>query len=209
MAWTSTNTGNSRFCRGSTVAWSGTATGWNALSVEVFNATCLRTTSVSSKGCVSPLPCVRHSTWQHSCRDLALSRYWTHSCGFRGRRGVVKLRSLGALATPLAESPGESWTRLAIHDDDIPAPEPQHWVEHGGVQLFRLDLAWPRSRVAVEYDGEEWHDRTPEQGIADQARRTWLGNQGWTVIVVKKHQFKGPARDAWLREVRLALGLAW
>ena len=128
---------------------------------------------------------------------------------YRGRRGVVQLRALIPVASPLAESPAESWTRLEILDDNIPAPEPQHWVEHLGVPLFRLDLAWPKSRVAVEYDGEEWHDRTPEQRASDRRRRRWLRDHGWTVIVVRKHQFSGPARDAWLREVRVALGITW
>ena len=46
---------------------------------------------------------------------------------------------------------------------------PQFWVVHRGVPLFRLDLAWPKHRVAVEYDGEEWHERTEEQRAADRA----------------------------------------
>lgn len=133
--------------------------------------------------------------------EAALPRY-------RGRRGVRKLRVQVALADGLSESPGESRTRLAIHDAGIPAPELQHWVCHRGVALFRLDLAYPKHRVAVEYDGEEWHEKTEEQRVADRARRTWLRQHGWTVIVVTKGCFSGEARTLWLDELRAALHLA-
>ena len=56
--------------------------------------------------------------------------------------------------------------------------------------LFRLDLAYPRHRVAVEYDGEEWHDSTQEQRDADRVRRDWLERHGWTVIVVRRGEFR-------------------
>lgn len=126
---------------------------------------------------------------------------------YRRRRGVVKLRQLVALVDPRSESPRESRTRLAIIDDGLPAPLPQFWVEKHGQRLFRLDLAYPRHRVAVEYDGEEWHDRTQDQRDADRARRDWLERHGWTVIVVRKGDFSPERRARWLRELRAALGL--
>jgi hypothetical protein len=126
---------------------------------------------------------------------------------YRGRRGVVQLRSLIPLATHLAESPAESRSRLAVIDAGIPAPHPQHWVYDHGIALFRLDLAWPKSRVAVEYDGEEWHDRTDEQRKATRLRREWLRDHGWTVIVLTKESFTADALDRWLAEVRDALRL--
>ncbi len=127
---------------------------------------------------------------------------------YRRRRGVVKLRELVALTNPLAESPRESRTRLAIIDAGLPAPVLQFWVEHHGEPLFRLDLAYPRHRVAVEYDGEEWHDRTQEQRDADRVRRDWLERHGWTVIVVRRGDFSAETRGRWLRELRAALRLA-
>jgi hypothetical protein len=132
--------------------------------------------------------------------DDSLSRY-------RGRRGVVQLRELVPLADPRAESPRESQVRLAIHDDNLPAPELQWWVIEGGVPMFRLDLAYPKHRVAVEYDGEEFHDRTQEQREADAERREWLRRRGWTVVVVKRGGLGLGSRQAWLRELRAELGL--
>jgi hypothetical protein len=127
---------------------------------------------------------------------------------FRRRRGVVQLRSLIPLADGRAESPGESWTRLCIIDDGLPAPEPQSWVtDDDGYPIFRLDLPYPKHKVVVEYDGAEFHT-TPEQRAHDAARRDWLRRHGWTVIVVRKESFEQHARQAWLAELRSALRLA-
>jgi hypothetical protein len=124
---------------------------------------------------------------------------------FAGRRGVVQLRELVPIGDPRAESPGESLTRLAILDDSLPAPEPQFWVIHQGREIFRLDLAYPKSKVAVEYDGVEFHDDDPERREADEKRRAWLREHGWIVIVVRKGDFTAERRHAWLGELRRAL----
>ena len=126
---------------------------------------------------------------------------------YRRRRGVVQLRQLIPAADPRAESPRESWTRLAIHDSRLPAPEPQHWVVEHGIEVFRLDLAYPKSKIAIEYDGVEFHDMTDEQRDRDRRRRAWLKERGWTVIVVTKEGFTDEGREIWLRDLRLALRL--
>lgn len=124
---------------------------------------------------------------------------------FRRRRGVVQLRELVTLVDPRAESARESWTRIEIHDHGLPMPEPQHWIVVGGRRLFRLDLAYPKHRLAIEYDGWEAHEQTPEQVEHDQARRRWLRDQGWTVIVIRIGDFTGAAVDRWIGELREAL----
>lgn len=124
---------------------------------------------------------------------------------YRRRRGVVKLRGLVPLVDGRSESPRESRTRLAVHDAGLPAPVPQFWVLHHGARVFRLDLAYPKHRIAIEYDGEEWHDCTREQGDHDRARRRWLEDQGWTVIVVRRGDFSVEGRTRWLAELRDAL----
>jgi hypothetical protein len=121
------------------------------------------------------------------------------------RRGVIQLRQLIPLADPRAESMRESWVRLAIHDAGLPAPEPQHWIYVEGVPTYRLDLAYPKSRVAVEYDGWEAHQRTEEQRENDRTRREWLRDHGWTVIVIDKEVLTGADPDTWLRDLRRAL----
>lgn len=124
---------------------------------------------------------------------------------FRGRRGVVQLRELVTLVNPAAESPRESWIRLAIVDVGLPSPVAQWWVIEEGVPLFRLDLAYPHHRVAIEYDGEEFHRRTSDQIAADARRRDWLRRHGWIVIVVTKSDLAGSNAEEWLDQLRDAL----
>ena len=124
---------------------------------------------------------------------------------YRRRRGVIQLRELVALVDARAESARESWTRLAIHDAGIVVPELQVWIEVDGVPTYRLDLAYRRARVAIEYDGWDAHERTAEQKAHDRARRRWLRDNGWTIIVVRRGDFTGPALDRWLDELRAAL----
>ncbi|WP_432476255.1 DUF559 domain-containing protein [Nocardioides sp. GXQ0305] len=78
------------------------------------------------------------------------------------------------------------------------------WVQIGGVPTYRLDLAYPRAKVAVEYDGEEFHSR-PEDRARDEARRDVLRRQGWYVIVLTKASFADEACEAWTEELRRVL----
>jgi hypothetical protein len=124
---------------------------------------------------------------------------------YAGRRGVRQLRPLIPLVEPRVESPRESWTLLAILEAGLPAPEPQWWVEVGGVPTYRLDFAYPRLRVAVEYDGYEAHERTADQRAHDEERRAWLRAHGWTVIVIRAGDFTGRALDRWTDALQRAL----
>lgn len=123
---------------------------------------------------------------------------------FRRRRGVIQLRELIPLSDPRAESPRESWTRLALHDASLPKPELQWWVEVDGVPTYRLDHAYPRARVAVEYDGEEFHT-TPADRERDLRRREHLQELGWTQVVVRNGDFTGQRKQDWIRQVARAL----
>jgi hypothetical protein len=123
---------------------------------------------------------------------------------FRGRRGVVQARRLVPLVDGRIESSGESFTKLAIVDAGLPLPEPQFWIEHRGRPLFRLDLAYPRLKICVEYDGAAFHT-SDEQREHDRRRRRWLRDNGWIVIVVTRESFAGDALFVWLRELRAAI----
>lgn len=121
---------------------------------------------------------------------------------YRRRRGVIQLRGLVGLVDPRMESQREAWVYLDIADSEIPLPEPQVWIEVDGVSAYRLDFAYRRARVCVEYDGGEAHEGRAEQ---DEERRDWLRRNGWTVIVVRNGDFSGAALERWLRELRAAL----
>ena len=124
---------------------------------------------------------------------------------FARRRGVLQLRELVPLVDPRIESAREAWTLLAVHDAGLPLPEPQVWIDVDGIPTYRLDFAYRERRVALEYNGEEWHDRTDEQRRSDAARRSWLLRNGWTIVTIRVGDFTGDALDAWLRELRQAL----
>ncbi|MDF1603598.1 DUF559 domain-containing protein [Nocardioides sp. YIM 152315] len=100
------------------------------------------------------------------------------------------------------ESQREAWVYLDIVDAGLPLPEPQAWIEIDGVPTYRLDFAYRRARVVVEYDGEEAH---AGRDAEDEERRDWLRRHGWTVIVVRRGDFTDARRDRWLRELRAAL----
>ena len=119
---------------------------------------------------------------------------------------MVQLRELARLVDARSESHMESRTRLRVIDAGFPPPDPQVWVyDEAGAPRYRLDLAWPELKVAIEYDGEEYHG--PEQARADRVRRAWLAAHGWTVIVVRRAQILGRS-DAFERAVGEALGMA-
>jgi hypothetical protein len=120
------------------------------------------------------------------------------------RRGVVQARELAGLVDARSESSGESWARLEIIDRNLPAPVPQHWVLVDGVATYRLDLAYPRARIAIEYDGEAHHS-SAEDRARDAARRAWLLARGWTIIVLTKASFSEAAANAWTRQLRQLL----
>lgn len=123
---------------------------------------------------------------------------------YRRRRGVVQLRELVSMVDPLAESHRESWTRYFIVASGLPRPQLQVWVMVEG-HRYRLDLAYPRAKVLVEYDGEEFHQRDPEQRSNDRKRRGALRRAGWIVIVVTKADLAPDSERSWLGELGAAL----
>ncbi len=98
-------------------------------------------------------------------------------------RGTRRGRELLAMATGRAESPAESWLRLTVVEMGFPWPE-ANWPLHSpwGAVVYRLDLAWPRHRIVLEYQGYAVHvDRERE----DSARLADLRRRGWIVVVAQ------------------------
>ena len=116
---------------------------------------------------------------------------------FRGMRGVRQLRGFVPLVDGRAESPGESITRLRWLDLlTLPTPDLQIEVERPGQWSYWLDMGVEELLYAVEYDGEEWHRRTPQQRERDRKRRTWLRQErGWMIDPVTKENVFGRRRD--------------
>lgn len=100
-----------------------------------------------------------------------------------GRRGIVVVRALIPLARPHAESPMESEARLVMHDGGLPEPTLQHEIVDRGGRRWRVDFAWLDQRVAVEYDGFEWHS-SPDHLRRDRQKRAALEEAGWRIISI-------------------------
>ncbi|MDX1886658.1 hypothetical protein [Mycolicibacterium sp. 120270] len=100
-----------------------------------------------------------------------------------GRRGIVMVRDLIPLARPGAESPMESEARLVMLDGGLPEPLLQYEIIDRDGRLWRVDFAWPECRVAVEYEGFDWHS-TPEALRKDRQKRAALEEISWGVLSI-------------------------
>jgi very-short-patch-repair endonuclease len=72
---------------------------------------------------------------------------------------------------------------LAMIDGGLPIPEVQYEIIDGNGGLRRVDFAWPKERIAVEYDGLDWHSG-PDAMRRDRRRTAALQDVGWTVIAI-------------------------
>lgn len=108
--------------------------------------------------------------------DLLLN-FAVHYRGSRGNHGVAAV--LGA-ASPYSGSPMETRLRLVIVTAALPRPQVQWAVQDPLTRTaVWLDLAWPRYKIGIEYEGEV-HTR-PEQVRLDTARFTRLVDAGWRI----------------------------
>ncbi|HEY8544132.1 MAG TPA: DUF559 domain-containing protein, partial [Acidimicrobiales bacterium] len=100
----------------------------------------------------------------------------------RGRDGVGTLRQIlddhyGEAA--VSDSAFERLVLSVLASAGLPTPELQHPVEADG-QVYRLDLAYPAARLAIELDGSIHLERRVWE--ADHARQNALVLAGWTVL---------------------------
>jgi very-short-patch-repair endonuclease len=88
-----------------------------------------------------------------------------------------------------------------IHQAGLTRPTPQYRVMADGEFVARVDLAWPRLKFAVEYDGQ-WHV-DPRQLADDRTRLRALQSVGWVVFHVTRSDMADV--DALMRELGTAL----
>lgn len=93
-------------------------------------------------------------------------------------RGRARLERALAFADGRAESPGESWTRVLIHELGFEAPDLQHEYRLLDGRNFRTDFRWASIRLAGEFDGlvkyraaEKRDGRTVEQVVIEEKER--------------------------------------
>ncbi|MGJ6122644.1 type IV toxin-antitoxin system AbiEi family antitoxin [Mycolicibacterium sp. Y3] len=118
-----------------------------------------------------------------------------------GVRGLRLLERVVALVDPGAQSPKETWLRLLLIDDGLPAPVTQIPVfADDGYVFAYLDMGWPEFMIAVEYDGDQ-HRTERWQYVKDIRRIAELERLGWIVVRVVSEDHP---REV-LRRVRAAL----
>jgi hypothetical protein len=107
-----------------------------------------------------------------------------HIAGRADPRGTVRAAGVLDLASPNAESVPESRLRMALIEHGFPVPEVNFSIRDiNGEPIWRVDLAWPSLRIAIEYDGYAAHvDREKE----DEARAEDLRARGWIIVRVDR-----------------------
>ncbi len=102
----------------------------------------------------------------------------------RGIRGRVRLLAAAPLIRPLTDSAPETRLRLLLVRAGLPEPVVGYRVRlANGDFLATPDLAYPRRRVALEYDGDV-HRTSKWQFREDISRYELLHDEGWRVIRV-------------------------
>jgi hypothetical protein len=121
-----------------------------------------------------------------------------------GRPGIGRARYVLRLASPLIESPLESLTHLALHEDGLPRPKLQHPVTGADGRCYRVDFAWPRQRLALEADGRSKY--RDDELWREKRRELALHRAGWRIARVRWADVMHEWADTrtWLRELLAA-----
>ena len=109
---------------------------------------------------------------------------------YPGQRGRGRLHMAVGLLNDRAESPMESVTRVAFVSaglDGFSCNE-QVWIDG---RQFRIDIAFPEFKVAVEYQGD--YHRGSDQWRRDMTRRSMLASAGWLVLEINADDLRNPA----------------
>lgn len=115
----------------------------------------------------------------------AVADFAAHKPGARGRR---RLLAALKLVDPGAESPPETRLRLLLVRHRLPPVVTQIRLDELGI---RLDMGWPRWKVAVEYDGLQ-HFADARQRARDIERWELLQAAGWRVVRVSAAMMSRP-----------------
>ena len=122
-----------------------------------------------------------------------------------GARGVSALPEVRDLADPRSGSPPETRLRLLLVRAGLPRPVVQHPVlDDVRRRAVWIDLAYPRHRVGIEYEGAGHAE--PEQVLRDAGRYTRLVDAGWRIYRYTRFEIRDePGRI--VAEISRAIGV--
>lgn len=110
-----------------------------------------------------------------------------------GRRGIARAKEALESIRTGSESPGESRLRLILADAGLPVPLLNHELrDASGIFVARIDLAYPRERIALEYEGDI-HRVDRQTWSKDIRRRERVEDLGWRMIRVTADDVHRPA----------------
>jgi hypothetical protein len=122
-------------------------------------------------------------------------------------KGIAQVREQLVRVRAGTDSSMETRTRLALVAGGLPCPLVNQVVrDPSGAYVKRVDLVYPRLRIAIEYDGDQ-HRTDQAQWREDVRARRRLEELGWTVIVVVAPDITGDPR-ALIARVRTAIARA-
>jgi hypothetical protein len=122
----------------------------------------------------------------------------------KGRRGIVQVRELLSHVDGRAESAMESEARLVMIDYGLPLPELQYEIRGLDGTLYRVDFAWPKHRVAAEYESVDWHVGRLEM-LRDKKRYAGVQEVDWTMVPITVDDVR---REPWRLAERLRYHLS-
>jgi predicted transcriptional regulator of viral defense system len=104
--------------------------------------------------------------------------------------GTRQARRAIALLDPRSESPGESVSRVRLHQEGLPPPEPQQDIyDVDGRIVARVDFCWEKQRTIGEFDGKIKYGRLLKPGesiedviFAEKVREDALRDLGWQIV---------------------------
>lgn len=99
--------------------------------------------------------------------------------GRQFRRGSIQARRLLEVISPLSESWGESQLRFALLKAGLPAPELQFEIPTSEGRFY-ADLAYPMSRLLIEFDGAGKYNG-PQSLYSEKQRQDTLVRAGWSI----------------------------
>lgn len=117
--------------------------------------------------------------------------------------GCRTIREALHIARVGVESPKETETRMLITRAGLPEPAVQYEVRIAGRLIARTDLAYPKLRIAVEYEGDG-HRTDQHQWRTDIRRQRELESYGWVVIRLTQHDL-GAGATSFLATLRRAI----
>jgi hypothetical protein len=115
----------------------------------------------------------------------------------RRARSTYRIRLVRAALTESrerVESPKETETRLLLLRAGFAEPVINLPIRApGSEETFRLDLSYPESRLAIEYDGF-WHSTNRRRHRQDRRKDDVLHELGWRVIRAADEDLRSPSR---------------